>query len=291
MKISIITATYNSADTVRDTFDSVLRQTYQDYELVVVDGASTDETVEIIKECEKRFRSISDERLAMSDERPTPSFRWISERDKGLYDAMNKGIAMATGDVVGILNSDDFYTSQDILASVADAFTENAGIDAVYGDIHYVRPEDLACTVRYYSSRLFRRGWMRFGFMPAHPSFYCRKSIYDRFAKVKTIKRLDDLAINDYPQYFDTSYKVAADFENLLRMIFVGRIKTHYIPMDFVTMRAGGVSNRCMESHRQINRDHLRALRENGVFSNIFFLSLRYIYKIGEIVVAKINID
>lgn len=271
MKISIITATYNSADTIKDTMDSVLQQNYEDYEYIIVDGVSKDGTVELIKEYEGKFNG---------------RMKWVSELDGGMYDAMNKGIAMATGDVIGILNSNDFYTSQDILASVAAAFTEENGVDAVYGDIHYVRPEDLTCTVRYYSSRLFRRGWMRFGFMPAHPSFYCRKSIYDRFATVKTIKRLDDLAINDYPQYFDTSYKVAADFENLLRMIFVGRIKTYYIPMDFVTMRVGGVSNRCMESHRQINRDHLRALRENGVYSNIALLSLRYVYKIGELLMA-----
>lgn len=259
MKISIVTATYNSAETVRDTFDSVLRQVYRDYELIVVDGASTDGTMEIVREYEPRFEG---------------RMRWVSERDGGLYDAMNKGIAMATGDVVGILNSDDFYTSFDVLTAVASAFAEDGELEAVYGDIHYVRPENLALPVRYYSSRVFRHWLMRFGFMPAHPSFYCKRGVYERFAKGER-------------GYFDTSYRVAADFENLLRMIFIGRIRTRYIWKDFVTMRTGGMSSSGAVSHRQINRDHRRALRENGVYSNIFFLALRYVYKIGEVAWSK----
>lgn len=224
----------NSAETVRDTFDSVLRQEYKDYELVV-DGGSKDETISIIKEYEKRFISIRDEGLGIRDAYPT--MKWISGPDKGLYDAINKGIAMATGDVVGILNSDDFYTSFDVLQAVENAFAKHPEIDAVYGDIHYVKQDDLTELVRYYSSKSFRRSWMRAGFMLAHPSFYCKKSVYERFAK----KMSDEgLGMREYPQYFDTSYKVAADFENLLRMIFVGRIKTHYIWKDFVTMRTGG---------------------------------------------------
>lgn len=285
MKISIVTATYNSASTVRDTFDSVLRQEYKDYEYIIVDGASTDETVSIIKEYEKRFISVRDEGLGGKG----PIFKWISEPDKGLYDAMNKGIAMATGDVVGILNSDDFYTSFDVLQAVANAFAKHQDIDAVYGDIHYVKQDDLTELVRYYSSRNFRRSWMRAGFMPAHPSFYCRKSVYDRFAKAKAIDGFNDSSIHSYPQYFDTSYKVAADFENLLRMIFVGHIKTHYIWKDFVTMRTGGASSSGMASHKQIERDHKRAFRENGVYSNFLLVGLRYLYKIGELVKAKLS--
>lgn len=267
MKISIITATWNSASTVRDTFDSVLRQLSQtqhgrlpewELEYIVVDGNSLDGTVDIIKEYEPLFLG---------------KMRWISEPDCGLYDAMNKGISMASGDVVGILNSDDFYTSFDVLTAVARAFMKDDNLDAVYGDIHYVREEDITRPVRYYSSRAFRRGWMRMGFMPAHPSFYCKKSVYDKFKQ------------NDY--YFNTSYLVAADFEILLRMIYIGRIKTQYIWKDFVTMRLGGASTSGAASHKQINKDHLRALKENGVYSNILFLSIRYIYKIGELIVSK----
>lgn len=196
--------------------------------------------------------------------------RWISEPDKGLYDAMNKGMRMATGDVVGILNSDDFYTSKEVLQQVADVF-QKENVDAVYGDVHYVQPEDLSHSIRYYSSKPFRRWMMRLGFMPAHPSFYCKREVYRKYGT------------------FNTSYKVAADFENLLRLIFVNRIRTYYIPMDFVTMRTGGASSSGLSSHKQIMRDHLRALRENGVYSNVFLLGLRYIYKVGEILRSRIG--
>lgn len=254
MKISIITATYNSGKTVGDTLKSVLAQTYHDYELLVVDGASKDNTLEVVKKMEPLFEG---------------KMRYISEPDKGIYDAMNKGIRMATGEVIGILNSDDFYTSDDALACIARTL-ENEKVDAVYGDIHYVNDDDLTKCVRYYSSKPFRRWMMRLGFMPAHPSFYCRKEVYEKFGA------------------FDAeNYRVAADFENLLRLIFVNKIKTYYISKDFVTMRTGGASSSGLESHKRIMRDHLKALKKNGVYSNIFLLGLRYLYKIGEILKSK----
>ncbi len=272
MRISIITATYNSEATVSDTLESVLRQDYSDYEFIIKDGGSTDGTLAICREYESRFEG---------------RMRIISAPDKGLYDAMNMGIASATGEVIGILNSDDFYTSDDILSTIARQFEQTPDIDALYGDIHYVKADDTSKLVRYYSSRMFRRGWMRFGFMPAHPSFYCKKSTYERF-------KLDGSKIEGFKgdvscAYFNTSYKIAADFEFLVRTIFVGRIKTHYINKDFVTMRSGGASNSGASSHKQINRDHQRALKENGVYSNIFFLALRYVYKIGELALGRIS--
>jgi len=254
MKISIITSTWNSEATLRDTLESVLRQTYHDFEHIVVDGGSKDGTMVLVREYEPRYEG---------------RLKYVSEPDKGIYDAMNKGIRMATGDVVGLLNSDDFYTSDDVLATVA-ATLKNDSLDAVYGDIHFVNDGDLKKCVRYYSSRPFRRWWMRFGFMPAHPSFYCRRSIYERYGA------------------FDLTYKVAADFENLLRLIFVNRIKTAYIPKDFVTMRTGGASSSGIRSHKQIMRDHLRALKENGIYSNIFLLSLRYVYKMYEVAKTRL---
>lgn len=253
MTLSIITATYNSAATVRDTFESILSQTYHDIEYIVVDGASTDGTVDIIHEYEPRFNG---------------RMHWISEADKGIYDAMNKGLAMATGDVVGILNSDDFYTSNDILQTVVDVMQHNQ-VDAVYGDVHYVSPDDLSKCVRYYSSKPFKRGWMRMGFMPAHPSFYCKREVYKKYGT------------------FDLSFKVAADFENLLRLIFMSRIRMAYIEKDFVTMRTGGASTSGWRSHWQITKDHLRALRKNHIYSNVLLLSLRYIYKVWEIMFKK----
>lgn len=137
--------------------------------------------------------------------------------------------------------------------------------DATYGDIYFVNDDDLSKCVRYYSSAVFRRSFMRFGLMPAHPSFYCKKAVYDKYGA------------------FDTSYKVAADFENLLRIIYVGNIKTKYIKKDFVTMRTGGASTAGFASRRKIMREHLRAMKENGVYSNIFLLSLRYFYKVFEL--------
>lgn len=274
MKISIITATYNSASTVRDTFESVLRQDYSDYELVVVDGGSKDNTVAIIQEYEPKFGG---------------RMKWKSEPDRGLYDAMNKGISRATGDVVGILNSDDFYSHEQVLSTIAAAFEKQQELDAVYADVVYVDWNDTSKLIRYYSSKMFSRGLMRLGFMPAHPTFYCKKSTYDKFklngSKIEGFKGNPDCA------YFNTTYKIAADFENLLRMIFVGRIKTQYIPQQFVTMRAGGASSSGMASHRQIERDHRRAFRENGVYSNFLLVGLRYVYKIGEVVMAKITSD
>lgn len=255
MIISIITATYNSAKTVCDTFKSVLLQNYTNYEYIVIDGGSKDGTVDIIREYEPLFSG---------------RMKWISEPDKGIYDAMNKGIRMATGDVVGLLNSDDFYTSNNILARVASAFKNN-NLDAVYGDIHFVNDCDLKKCVRYYSSKPFQRWWMRFGFMPAHPSFYCKRSVYEKYGA------------------FDLTYKVAADFECLLRLIFIHRIKTKYLPMNFVTMRTGGASTSGMASHKRIMHDHQLAFKKNGVYSNVFFELLRYGYKVFEIIEYKLH--
>ena len=255
MKISVITATFNSGKTVRDTIESVLHQTYKDVEYIIVDGMSKDNTMEVVRSYESLFCG---------------RMRYVSEPDKGIYDAMNKGIAMATGDVVGILNSDDFYTSPDVLEQVAKVMA-GGGIDAVYGDVHYVHDEHLDKCVRYYTSRPFHRRWMRFGFMPAHPSFYCRRSVYEQYGA------------------FNLSYKVAADFENLLRLIFVHRIRTHYIAKDFVTMRTGGASSSGLRSHKQLMRDHLRALRQNQVYSNPLMLGLRYPYKLCEIALTKFD--
>lgn len=248
--ISVITVTHNSGETIRDTIESVLKQMCHDIEYIIIDGASNDETLAIVREYEPAFGG---------------RLRYVSEKDGGAYDAMNKGLSMATGDIVGFLNSDDFYTSDDVLQKVASTFEEN-DIDAVYGDIHYVKAEDLSKRVRYYSSRFFARPLMRFGFMPAHPSFYCKRIVYLKYGG------------------FDTSYKIAADFENLLRLIYIHRIRTKYIKKDFVTMRVGGISTAGMASRKQIMRDHLMAMKKNGVYSNFFFLSLRYLYKIFELI-------
>lgn len=248
MKISIITATYYSERTLRDTMESILCQTYQNYEYIIIDGASKDSTLDIIREYEPRFKG---------------RMRYISEPDEGIYDAMNKGLAMATGDVIGLLNSDDYYTSPDVLESVVEGF-KGEYVDAVYADIHYVNYGNPEKSIRYYSSSVFRCWMMRFGMMPAHPSFYCRKAVYDQYG------------------FFETTYRIAADFEMLVRLLFIHRIRTRYIKKDFVTMRLGGASTTGYGAWSLIMKEHLQIMKHHGVVTNRFLLSLRYIYKLFE---------
>lgn len=255
MKVSIITVAYNAEKTIEDSIKSILNQSYADIEYIIVDGCSKDNTTDIIKKYEPKFEG---------------RIKWISEKDKGIYDAMNKGIRMATGDIIGILNSDDFLTSNDIIYTINNNF-ELYNPDAIYGDVHFVNDIDLNKTTRYYSSKIFKRGLMRLGFMPAHPSFYMRRECFDKFGLYKT------------------NYKIAADFEFLLRTIYIGKIRTRYIAKDFVTMRTGGASTSGIRSHKLIMKEHLRAFKENNIYSNMFLLSLRYIYKIYEILYTKIK--
>lgn len=267
IKISIITVTYNSAATLRDTFDSILRQTYKNIEYLVVDGGSKDDTIAITKEYEPRFEG---------------RMRWVSEKDNGLYDAINKGISMATGDIIGLLNSDDFFTRFDVLSTIANEFEQHPDIDAVYGDVHYVEEKNTDHIIRYYSSRRFKTWKMRMGFMPAHPSFYCKKSCYERFALPSCTGGTNKI-------YYKTDYQIASDFEFLLRMLYVGNISTHYIQKDFVTMRVGGISSSGLHSHIVINRDHKRAFKENHIRSNVFLRTVRYITKVFDLLAAIIT--
>lgn len=253
MKVSLITVCYNSDKYIKDTFLSVLEQDYPNIEYVVVDGNSTDTTLSLIKEYEPRFEG---------------RMKWVSEPDKGLYDAMNKGINMASGDIIGMLNSDDFFTSKDIISKVVAAF-QKEGCEAVYGDIHFVNPDDLGKSVRYYSSAVFKPSLMRVGMMPAHPTFYAYKSSFEKCG------------------YYAPGYKIAADFELLLRFIFIHKLKIHYLPLDFVTMRTGGLSTESNQNRVLIMKDHLKAFKEHGIFTNRFILSTRYFYKIFELIQSK----
>ena len=251
MKISVITTTYNSAKTLRDTFDSVLGQNYNNLDYIVVDGGSTDGTIEIIKEYEVLF----DGRM-----------RWMSEKDKGIYDAMNKGILMSSGDVVGILNSDDLFTSGDILNTIAKLFSSSQaiGIDAIYGDIHFVKPSNLSICVRYYSSRQFRPWLMRFGYMPAHPSFYVRRNVYEKYG------------------LYSLEYKLASDYDMMVRLFCKYHIKAHYISKDFVTMRTGGASTSSFAHRMLLTKEDSRACLKYGIYSNFVMCSIKYFTKIFE---------
>ena len=246
--ISIITATFNSAKTLKDTIQSVLRQTNKDFEYLIIDGGSTDETIDIVKSYESEFSG---------------RLKWVSEKDQGIYDAMNKGIKMASGDVVGILNSDDYFTSDDILQTVDNAFKSHE-IDAIYGDIHFIRDGNLQKCVRYYSSRMFRPFWLRFGFMPAHPSFYCKRDIFDKAG------------------LYSLDYKIGADYEMMVRLFKRHKIKSLYVNKDFVTMRTGGASNNNVRSRLTLIEEDVKACRVNGIYTNRFFIMLKFLYKIFE---------
>ena len=246
--ISIITATYNSAKTINDTIKSVLCQTNKDFEYIIVDGGSTDETIDIVKSYESEFFG---------------RLKWVSEKDKGIYDAMNKGIKMASGDIIGILNSDDYYTSDDILQTIADAF-KCQNVDAIYGDIHFIKDGVPDKCVRYYSSRLFSPFWLRFGFMPAHPSFYCKREVFDKSG----LYRLD--------------YKIGSDYEMMVRLFRKHKISSRYVPKDFVTMRTGGASNSNLQSRLTLIKEDVKACRDNGIYTNELFICLKFLYKIFE---------
>ena len=246
--ISIITATFNSAKTLKDTIQSVLRQTNKDFEYLIIDGGSTDETIDIVKSYESEFSG---------------RLKWVSEKDQGIYDAMNKGIKMASGDVVGILNSDDYFTSDDILQTVDNAFKSHE-IDAIYGDIHFIRDGNLQKCVRYYSSRMFRPFWLRFGFMPAHPSFDCKREVFEKAG------------------LYSLDYKIGADYEMMVRLFKKYRIMSQYINKDFVTMRTGGASNNNVRSRITLINEDVKACKENGVYTNSLFVMLKFMYKIFE---------
>lgn len=248
MKISIITATYNSGETILDTINSVLAQDYYNFEYIIIDGGSKDNTLDIIRANEPRFNG---------------RMKWVSENDKGIYDAMNKGIGRATGDVIGILNSDDYYTSKDVLSTYAKTFSDY-NVDAVYGDIHFIRNNNPEKIARYYSSKIFRPFLLRFGFMPAHPSFYLRRSVYDKVG------------------CYSLEYKIGADFEMMTRLFKKHKISYKYVPKDMVTMRMGGASTSGVSSHKLLLKEDARACRENGIYSNTFLIALKYFYKVFE---------
>ena len=249
MKISLITVAYNSSATIRDTIESVLGQDYGDVEYIVVDGASKDDTVDIIKSFGPRISN------------------WLSEPDQGIYDAMNKGVRMATGDVIGMINSDDFYYDETILSQVARAF-EDESIDAVFGNLIFVDPKDLKKKVRSYSSKDWHPGKFARGFMPAHPTFFVRRKYYERFG------------------LFKTDYKIASDYEMLIRLLYVHKLKYRYLPLTMVVMRKGGVSSNGIKSNIILNNEIKRACNENGIRTNLPLIYLKYFTKIFELINA-----
>lgn len=235
MKISVITVCRNSAATIEDTILAVHAQTHRDREHVVVDGGSTDGTLEIIRRHRDKIAA------------------WVSERDSGIYEAMNKGLALATGQVFGFLNSDDVFAHDRVLERIAGQFGA-AGVDAVYADLVYVDGADRERVVRYYRSgdyrpRAFLRGWM-----PAHPTFYARRETYERCGR------------------FNPDYRLQGDFDLLLRMFEVHGIRHRYLPEIWVRMRIGGATNRSIANVLRGNLEAYRSVRANGFPATPFFM-------------------
>lgn len=245
MKVSIITVCYNNESTIKDTIESVLEQSYQDIEYIIVDGASTDNTIPVINSYKDRIS------------------KFVSEPDEGMYEAMNKGIRMASGDVIGILNADDFFSADDVIENIVGAF-KNSNTDAVLGDVQFVKPGNTNKIVRYYSSEKFHPGSFKFGFMPAHPGFYVKGEYFEQLG------------------YYKEDYKIASDYELLIRFLYRYNISYKYIKKPIVTMRTGGVSNKSIKSRILLNREILGACKENNIKTNLLNIYSKYFWKIFE---------
>jgi glycosyltransferase len=228
MKISVITATWNCAETVGDCLASVAGQSYAAREHILIDGGSRDRTLDVLQAHRAGLAVL------------------VSEPDEGIYDALNKGIARATGEVVGFLHADDVYADGDVLTRVAAAFADPA-VDAVYGDLVYVAKEDTSRVIRYWRSGTYRPARLRLGWMPPHPTLYLRRVLYERHG------------------VFDRRYRIAGDYDLMLRMLsrLTGRVV--YLPQVLVRMRVGGESNRSLSRILRKSREDYRALGENGI--------------------------
>lgn len=244
-KVSIITVSHNSGQTIEDTIKSVCEQTYRNIEHIVIDGGSTDGTLDIIE----RYK--------------THLAKYTSEPDEGIYYAMNKGLGEATGDIIGFLNSDDFYANEHVIADIVNEFCA-AGVDSVFGDLVMVSVEDTSRVVRYYRSSRFSPAQFRYGWMPAHPTFFATKRCYDKFGGYKT------------------DYRISADYELLVRFLGRNQISYSYIGKVLVKMRVGGVSTRGWKSRWILNKEIVRACRENGIDTSLARLFLKIPKKVLE---------
>lgn len=240
MKISIITVCYNSEKTISKTLESILYQSFKDVEHIIIDGKSTDSTLSIIS------KFLHNKKV-------------ISEPDKGIYDAMNKGIEIATGDIIGFLNSDDFYVNNNILSNVTKIFENNSDIDACYSDLIYVNQTDTSNIVRFVKSKKFYKGLFSKGWCPPHPTFFVRRSIYERFGK------------------FDLNYSIASDVDLMMRFLEMHNIKSKYIPEVWVKMRMGGITNKNFRNIWLQNKEIILSFKKNNLSVN--FLKF-FVFKI-----------
>jgi len=248
MKVSIVTITYNSEKTLKDTIESVISQTYKDIEYIIVDGNSSDKTIEIVNSYGDKIS------------------KFISEKDNGIYDAMNKALRLATGDIVGILNSDDVYFDKYVIENVVKRFEEKL-VDSVYGDLYYVEENDLNKVQRYWKSSDFEQGSFAKGWHPPHPTFFVKREVYEKYG------------------LFDLEMKISADFELMLRFLEKYCISTTYLPKVLVRMRTGGESNRSIKNIIAGNKSILRAFDKNGIKVNkLMYVFYRFVPKIIQMI-------
>jgi glycosyltransferase involved in cell wall biosynthesis len=248
MKISIITACYNSEKYIEGCIISVLSQNYNDIEYIIIDGASKDSTLSIINKYSNKISKI------------------ISEPDKGLYDALNKGIKNSTGEYIGILNSDDYFADKKVISEIAEIL-KSKHCDSVIGDVKIVSPNNLNKIKRNYKANKFRLSQFKYGIMPPHSTFFCKRILYEQFG------------------YYKIDYKIAADFELLVRFLYKNNVSFQYIPKTVTIMRDGGLSNRgFFKSKRLITKEVMKALNENNLYTNYINLNLRYLIKLKQLI-------
>lgn len=244
MKVSIITTTYNSAETVEATIRSVLSQDYRDIEYIIIDGRSSDSTLEVVGKYKDRIAKI------------------VSEKDDGIYHALNKGISLATGDIVGLLHSDDFYVSNNVISKVVAAIEK--GADSVYADLQYVNRDNTDKVIRHWKSGKYRDGIFLAGWMPPHPTFFLKRECYEKYGM------------------FNTVLRSAADYELMLRMLHKNKITTSYIPEVLVKMRVGGKSNASLINRIKANKEDRMAWKLNGLEPGLLTLTFKPLSKIRQ---------
>ncbi len=236
-KVTIITATYNSAATVRETLASVASQNYSNIEHIIIDGKSTDDTLSIVND----FPHVA---------------KIVSEKDDGIYDAMNKGIALSTGDIIGILNSDDVYMHKDVISIIVNGF-EKTGCEALYADLLFVNQQDTQKITRVWRAGSYKPNHFLFGWMPPHPTFFVKKEVYNQYG------------------VFDTFFRFSADYELMLRFIHKFHVKLHYIPEIIVRFRKGGASTASFKNRFKANVEDKRAWIRNGMEPSWFTILLK----------------
>ena len=241
-KVSIITVVYNCEKTIEDSILSVAAQVYPNKEYIIIDGLSTDNTMAIIEKHKDKIQKV------------------VSEPDQGMYDAMNKGINLASGDIISILNADDFYDNMNCISLVVKKFEKN-NIQALCGNLVYVSPKNLNKIVRYYNSEGFKPSMFAYGIMPAHPAFFVKKSCYEKYGVYKT------------------DYVISADFELVTRFLYTHNLIYSCLPKVLVRMRTGGISTRGIKNNWVLNKEIIRACKENKIQTNMIKVLLKYLIK------------